>query len=187
MTLVPRGTPGARDVQVTALEMRDPGDLRPAGPPRTPAPPELCRSDPPDPALSRRCYGEVGAAWWWVDRLAWTSGQWADWVAVPGHELWTCRLDAALAGYFELHPDGSDPTAGSVELAYFGLLPGFEGQGLGGWLLTAALQRAWAVATTRRVWLHTCELDGPAALPNYRARGLREFTTWTEPRLLVEQ
>jgi len=26
-----------------------------------------------------------------------------------------------------------------------------------------------------RVWLHTCTLDDPAALPNYVARGFRPF------------
>jgi hypothetical protein len=26
-----------------------------------------------------------------------------------------------------------------------------------------------------RVWLHTCSLDGPAALPAYQARGFRIF------------
>ena len=26
-----------------------------------------------------------------------------------------------------------------------------------------------------RVWLHTCTLDSPRALPNYKARGFREF------------
>jgi hypothetical protein len=25
------------------------------------------------------------------------------------------------------------------------------------------------------VWLHTCTLDDPAALPNYRARGFRPY------------
>ncbi len=29
----------------------------------------------------------------------------------------------------------------------------------------------------RRVWLHTCTLDHPAALPNYVARGFRPFKT----------
>lgn len=28
-----------------------------------------------------------------------------------------------------------------------------------------------------RLWLHTCTLDGPAALPNYRARGFVPFRT----------
>jgi GNAT superfamily N-acetyltransferase len=144
----------------------------------------MLRSSPPDPELSLRCYIEVGGPWLWVDRLAWTADQWRDWVARPGHELWTCRVASApgedgLAGYFELDPQDG----GSVQISYFGLRPGYEGRGLGGWMLTCALQRAWQLPATRRVWLHTCELDGPAAMPNYVARGLSVFDTWTEYRL----
>jgi GNAT superfamily N-acetyltransferase len=78
----------------------------------------------------------------------------------------------ARAGYYELSED-----EGGVEVAYFGLLGAFHGQGLGGYLLTHALRRGFELAP--RVWLHTCTLDGPAALPNYRARGLRPFRTQT--------
>ena len=76
------------------------------------------------------------------------------------------------AGYYELRvaDDG-------IEVAYFGLLADYHGHGLGGHLLTHALLRGLELAP--RVWLHTCTLDGPAALPNYRARGLRPFRTQT--------
>jgi GNAT superfamily N-acetyltransferase len=59
-------------------------------------------------------------------------------------------------------------------LSYFGLLPPFLGQGIGGALLTAAIERAWAM-DARRVWVHTCTLDHPAALRNYQARGFRLY------------
>ena len=75
-----------------------------------------------------------------------------------------------------------DGSSGSdVEIAYFGLLAAFTGQGLGGHLLTEAIRHAWTlsdrhpVPATTRVWVHTCSNDGPAALANYRARGLRVF------------
>ena len=48
------------------------------------------------------------------------------------------------------------------------------GLGLGAWMLTQAVQVAWT-AGANRVWLHTCTLDSPRALPNYLARGFREF------------
>jgi GNAT superfamily N-acetyltransferase len=72
------------------------------------------------------------------------------------------------AGYCELErqPDAA------VELVYFGLLPRFIGQGLGGTLLTAAITRAWEMGA-QRVWLHTCTLDHPQALANDQARGVR--------------
>jgi len=84
----------------------------------------------------------------------------------------------APAGYFELEQQA----AGTVELAYFGLGPGFAGEGLGGWLLTRALEHAWCLDGTERVWVHTCSLDGPGALPNYRARGMVPFAEHTEWR-----
>jgi GNAT superfamily N-acetyltransferase len=178
VTLVPPGTPGARTVVVTALEMLDRGWLSPARDPDEPA--ELSRTGDHVAQVSRDCYRLVGGPWQWVDRLGWSDRQWQDWVDQPGHELWTLRSRGTLAGYFELVPDGP----AEMLLAYFGLVPGFAGRGLGGWLLTAALRRAWELPGTSRVWVHTCDLDGPAALPNYRARGMRELRTWTEHRLV---
>ena len=40
-------------------------------------------------------------------------------------------------------------------------------------------RRAFAVPGTLRVWVHTCTLDGPHALANYRARGFVPFHTET--------
>ncbi len=63
-----------------------------------------------------------------------------------------------------------------MEIVYFGLLPQFVGQGLGGHLLTEAVERAWQM-DARRVWVHTCNLDHPAALKNYQARGFKLYQT----------
>ena len=88
-------------------------------------------------------------------------------------ELYTFAgyYDDVLAGYYELRPDKD----GGVEIAYFGLLPEFIGRGLGGALLTSAIEEAWArrggIVTTR-VWVHTCNRDHPQALANYQARGM---------------
>ena len=76
------------------------------------------------------------------------------------------------AGYFELHREDD----GAVEIVYFGLLPQYTGRGLGGALLTEAVERAWASGAAR-VWLHTCTFDHPAAIPNYLARGFTVFKT----------
>jgi GNAT superfamily N-acetyltransferase len=75
------------------------------------------------------------------------------------------------AGWFELHR-----SADESEIAYFGLLPSFTGQRLGPALLTRATEEAWR-SDPMRVWLHTCSLDHPAALRNYKARG---FTPYRE-------
>ena len=70
----------------------------------------------------------------------------------------------------------------NIEVAYFGLLPRFIGMRLGGYLLSVGVERAWAQAA-KRVWVHTCSLDGPHALANYQARGFRVYdqkTGWED-------
>ncbi|PYQ20368.1 MAG: N-acetyltransferase [Acidobacteria bacterium] len=118
----------------------------------------------------RYLYVEVGRRYQWEDRLPWTDEQLRARLDHPGVSLWVLRVKGSPAGYFELerHQDGS------VEVAYFGLLPEFIGRGLGKHLLTIAVETAWSL-DARRVWLHTCTLDDPAALPNYRARGFRPY------------
>jgi GNAT superfamily N-acetyltransferase len=73
----------------------------------------------------------------------------------------------------------------SIEIAYFGLMPEFVGQGLGKYLLARAVEAAWAEKPSR-VWLHTCTLDHPSALPNYLKRGFRRVRDETY-RAVVEK
>ncbi|MDZ4233481.1 MAG: GNAT family N-acetyltransferase, partial [Dietzia sp.] len=89
------------------------------------------------------------------------------------------------AGFAELRmsPCGDEPGADlddlgdgvDVEIVYFGLLPRFAGLGLGGWFLSEVTRIAWQVQGCRRVWLHTCVDDSPAAMPNYLSRGFVEY------------
>jgi GNAT superfamily N-acetyltransferase len=53
-------------------------------------------------------------------------------------------------------------------------MPEFIGQGLGKYFLRWAVERAWEYRP-RRLWLHTCTLDHPAALPNYLKAGFVLF------------
>ena len=175
MTLADAPGPGVVEVVVTDLEMTDPAALRPGREPDVV--PDLVRAGRPSPELARFFYRGVGGDWYWVDRIGWTFDEWLAWVSAPGRELWTCWVDGVPAGYFEL-----DPQDDGVELAYFGLLPAFAGLGLGGWLLTRAVERAWELDGVRRVWVHTCTLDGPHALANYEARGLVPFASHVELR-----
>lgn len=57
-------------------------------------------------------------------------------------------------------------------------MPEFIGQGLGKFFLRWAIERAWGYAP-RRLWLHTCSLDHPAALPNYLKAGFAVFKETT--------
>lgn len=72
-----------------------------------------------------------------------------------------------------------------VEILYFGLAGTAIGLGLGGPLLQQGIAHAWSLPgryglpAAVRAWVHTCSLDGPAALPNYEARGLVVYRTET--------
>ncbi|MFL6216761.1 MAG: GNAT family N-acetyltransferase [Blastocatellia bacterium] len=118
----------------------------------------------------RYLYAEVGRPYHWTDRLPWTDAEIRAHLGRPEITLWLMVVGGAPAGYFELerHADGS------TEIAYFGLLQEFLGRGLGKHLLTEAVTRAWQ-GGANRVWLHTCTLDDPAALPNYLKRGFKPF------------
>lgn len=150
----------------TYLEMLSPSDLKAEGS----AGPEV-RLEPIRDCpwhFYRYLYVEVGREYHWKDRLPWTEGQFREWLAGPS-EVWLLTVSGAPAGFFELrgHEDGSR------EIAYFGLMPEFVGKGLGKYLLTRSVQEAWAMKPSR-VWLHTCTLDHPGALPNYLKRGFRK-------------
>jgi ribosomal protein S18 acetylase RimI-like enzyme len=133
----------------------------------------------PWPELSRFMYTVAGGDFYWVDRLPWTRAQWRAYLARPELAVWLLSAGGLPAGYVELEaqPDGD------VEIVYFGLAQRFTGQGLGAHLLTSSVRRAWDMGA-KRVWLHTCSLDHPAALPNYVARGFREYRVETVQKLL---
>jgi GNAT superfamily N-acetyltransferase len=154
----------------TYLELTDARGIRPAPVPRVTGDVQIAEQDPPDGATNRWFYEHVGRDHQWTDHAGRSDTEWQAWA--EGVETWVVTVDGENAGYYELHPTGDD-----VEIAYFGLLPHARGQGLGGYLLTHALRRAFALAP--RVWVHTCTLDGPHALPNYKARGLAPYKTET--------
>ena len=163
-------------VTTTSLEMVSRAALRPAT--RMPDDLLLVRASLPSPELNRSLYTGIGGDWYWLDRLPWTWEQWMAWLSRPEVETWVAHQAGTPVGYFELElqPEGS------VEIAYFGVLPQFAGKGIGGYLLTQAVDRAWAMRSgIRRVWVHTCTLDHPGALPNYLARGFRVFKEEEHP------
>ena len=148
--------------------MLRPEDLRPVPSPGTDV--AVTRAEIPSPELNRFLYTAVGGDWHWTDRLGWSYASWLAYLDRPELETWVAYVSGTPAGYLELEMQPGE----SVEVAYFGLLPRFIGRGIGGYLLSAGVQRAWAMGA-RRVWVHTCSLDGPHALANYQARGFRIY------------
>ncbi len=145
-------------------------ELRPAG-----AEAHVEQASVPFGPLNRFFYVEVGRDFHWIDRLGWTPERWQAWA--ESVETWIVHDRGTPAGYAELRE-----RPGVQEVAFFGLLEPFRGRGLGGALLTRVVERALERSDGGIVRLETCELDGPHALDNYRARGFRVVTETVEPR-----
>jgi GNAT superfamily N-acetyltransferase len=126
--------------------------------------------------VNRFLYCYVGEQWGWTDKRTWTDERWQAYVDSADFRTFIGFIDDAIAGYYELQKKRDD-----VEIAYFGLAPEFIGKGVGGALLSSAIENAFAWGAAR-VWVHTCTLDHPAALPNYVGRGMRVYATSTERR-----
>lgn len=129
---------------------------------------------PNDVALFRQLYRAVGDAHSWHDRNTVSDDELRSHFESPDVAVRVLFHGVTPAGFFELRRH----TDGSVEIVYFGLTPAFVSRGLGKYLLSRAAECAWAFGANR-VWLHTCTLDAPAALPNYLARGFEPYRTET--------
>jgi ribosomal protein S18 acetylase RimI-like enzyme len=165
------------EVTRTYLEMRAPSELKPAR--RNDPLIEIERQHDCSIELFRFLYREVGKGYFWMDRLPWTDEEIKTYLQQPEVTLWLMTYAGDVAGYFELKKEADV----STEIAYFGLMPQFIGRGLGKHLLTCAVEQAWEDGA-KRVWLHTCTDDDPAALPNYIKRGFKPFKT---EKYLVER
>lgn len=127
----------------------------------------------PSAALYRSCYRTVGETYHWRDRWNWSDAEIRTHLGRPEISVHVAAQRERFAGWYELRRVADDE---SIEIAYFGLAPDAIGRGLGKHLLSCAVRDAWAVRPSR-VWVHTCTLDHPHALPNYRARGFAPYRT----------
>jgi GNAT superfamily N-acetyltransferase len=167
----PRTTDQKPPLVTTYLEMRSPRQLRPKRVTSDKWRVTRVKHSQDGWRFNREMYFRVGEQWRWIDKRPWTDEQWKEYAAAPNLRTFAAYYDDALAGYYELRQDNE----GGVEIAYFGLLPESIGRGLGGALLTSAIEEAWSRhhgITPKRVWVHTCNRDHPQALANYQARGM---------------
>jgi len=165
---------------ITSLEMKH----RPTAP--NPPPPmgnlALLRCKKPTAAFYRYLYSGVGAPWLWYERSVISDEQLLALIDHEQIEIYVLYVNGTPAGYFELNlrefPE--------IELAYFGLMPEFLGLKLGPYLLGQAIDNAWA-HNPERLWVHTCDLDHPRALPLYQRMGFepyaQETDTFDDPRM----
>src|SRR5690349_159055 len=164
---------------VTYLEM-----ARPAEQPVPPSPLSLKRIEVPEPEHYRELFRLVGAPWLWFSRLVMDDAHLASIIQHPKVELYAVVDESGReAGMVEL--DFREPH--ECELAFIGLVTQLSGIGHGRWLLAQALRLAWRDGV-KRVHVHTCSLDHPAALSAYRRAGFvpfkRAIERFPDPRVL---
>ena len=172
---------GKLRVEVTSLEMRQ----APSGP--LPEPPaadvRIDRVETPTVPFYRFLYNTIGEPWLWGDRRKLSDEEIRAILQHPLVELHVLYLGGEPVGYAEL----DRRVEGDIEVAYFGIRPEFTGRRLGTYLLSHAIRRAWTFRPDR-VWIHTCTLDHPAALPLYRRSGFEPYQTveqiQDDPRVL---
>ena len=131
----------------------------------------------PTVAFYRFFYDIVGGPWYWSSRKKLSDAEIAAIIHDPQVEMHVLYVEGVPAGFAEL----DRRTAGEIELVQFGLLPEFIGQGLGKYFLQWTIDKAWSYQP-KRLWLHTCTLDHPAALPNYLKAGMVVYEEQTSPR-----
>jgi GNAT superfamily N-acetyltransferase len=163
----------------TFLEMKS----RPERVPQVPASDLTVRRwQDPELAAYRALFRAIGENWLWYSRLVMPDDKLAKIFRNPGTEIYRLFRDETAAGLLELDFSGSD----ECELAFFGLTPEAIGKGAGRFLMDEAIRLAW-MRPIRRLWVHTCTFDHPAALSFYKRSGFTPYQVQVEihadPRL----
>lgn len=157
----------------TYLEMSNPDDLTS---PYTPVSGvDITLMQTPDVEFYRFLYRSVGYKWRWRNRLPLSDEELAMILKAEATTVYVLYEGGVPGGYVEL-----DKQKHVTEIAYFGLREPFIGRGLGKQLLNFGVEKAWQQGA-KRVWLHTCNLDGPHALTNYQKRGFKIYKVTEEP------
>ena len=120
--------------------------------------------------LNKFFYKQIGKKHQWVDRLIWQDKNWIEYVSNKNLKTFILKKNNDFVGYFELFFNKNE-----CEIAYFGILEEFIGKGYGGFLLSEAIRIGFKNAN--RIWVHTCSLDHPNAIENYKSRGMKVFKT----------
>lgn len=156
----PEPITGYDDTVVTHLRM----ERRPANLPLTPPRDDLgvMRATPPTLSFYRYLYDAIGEAWTWTVRRVVDQRDLLREISNPEVHIQVLYVGGVPAGFAEIdqrqHP--------RIQIAYFGLMPEFVGQGLGQFFLAWAIDRCFSDGAAPLL-LNTCEHDHPRALPTY--------------------
>ena len=129
--------------------------------------------DPISFELNKFFYKQVGKKYQWVDRLVWENKDWINYTSNNNLKTYVLKKKDDLIGYFELIFNSKK---NECEIAHFGILEDYFNKGFGGYMLSEALKNSFKLGA-KRAWVHTCSLDHPHAIQNYKSRGMRVFKT----------
>ena len=161
--------PGRLKVTVTHLEMTAQPDHHRAVPmPLSKV--ALLEAEKPTVSFYRYLYDTVGEPWLWGNRRELSDTMLKAIIHDERDTVLVLYRAGVPAGFAELFR-GDDHT---TEISYFGLMPEFVGQGLGRYLLQAAIERAWRDEPERLI-VETCTLDHPRAVTLYQWAGFRPY------------
>jgi GNAT superfamily N-acetyltransferase len=152
-------------VKVTELEMRS----VPAHRQQVPTGPRiaLMRASGMTPNFYRFLYSEVGKPHHWFVRRDLDDAALLAEITPEKAELFVLYVDGCPAGFVELALGGKPET---VEIQYFGLMPDYQGRGLGRFFLSEAVFAAWA-HMPEKIIIETNTLDSPRAVIMYQRMG----------------
>jgi GNAT superfamily N-acetyltransferase len=130
----------------------------------------------------RTLYREIGEPWLWFSRQRLSDDELRAILHDPAVDVFVLSYAGTDHGLLEFDrrnfPD--------IELSFFGLTPALIGKGVGRVLLAHCLPLEWE-HRPRRIWLHTCTSDHPAALAFYMKFGFvpyrRAIEIADDPRL----
>ncbi len=161
------------------LRHDDPAEVEAMEPPRDDL--TIMRAAKPQISFYRYLYHTAGEEYLWGDRRRMSDEELSPLISPRHIHVMVLYASGVPAGFYEL----STRREAESHIKYFALLPGFTGQGLGSYLLNAAIVQAGKRGLP--LILDTCTLDHPIALENYRARGFHVIDgrdeVYLDPRL----
>ncbi|MGF9564079.1 GNAT family N-acetyltransferase [Neorhizobium sp. JUb45] len=129
----------------------------------------------PDLGEYRELFRNIGAQWLWSGRLVMSDEKLSSILNDPRVAVYILKDAGRRIGLLELDFRSDH----ECELAYFGLVEDSVGKGAGRFLMSHAIEKAWA-RPIDRFWVHTCHLDSPAALPFYKRMGFTPYKIMVE-------
>lgn len=113
-------------------------------------------------------YSKVGENYQWNERLVWDKDKLINYLNDRNTYFFIGIHNNEIIGFADINLEEHQ----FAEIKYFGLLPNFIGQGLGGLFLSSLIEKCFELHASG-VFLKTCKNDHPNAMANYKARGFK--------------